>query len=922
MMKAITLLEADGQRRGLVQAGLCVVFLLACLPHSQIRPARPTTLVAFPVNPEVNEDETDAALQRAAAESLGGREGTIMALDPRTGRVRVVVNPRLATEGVFPPGSTIKPFTLLAALRSGSVKTDSRLLCRHKYAREDFSIRCAHELHLPPLDAAGALAQSCNYYFAKLGERLVPAAFGETLAEYGLDSAPVGTLQPAMAGAGWRRGPSSWHVRTALGEGGDVLVTPARLLAAYAALFNGGQLWTPRLNPAGGFETPKSARLVGLETAHRQVLLAGMRGAVEEGTATRASLDSLPLHVFGKTGTATQVGDYRTHGWFVGLAADAASPLGDQQSADVIQPQDVRLAVLVFLRRGTGAESAGLARQVFAELARGEGERRHQQQGSHARTAIDESAANGGSNIRDEAATSPAFVAPPRGVMPGQVARVKMVRVRLTRGGWVKTLGLEDYLFGVLAAEASTEGELAALKTQAVVSRTFALNNLRRHASENFNFCDLTHCQRFLHVTRENARPDFHTLLRRALRDTMGEVLLDGRGQLASAYFSASCGGATASGEALWGVPAREAYERGVADEYCAAMPYRSWTDEISKSDLHRALRADGRMRSDVGARLDDIVVEHSDASGRAELIRLVGERTVRLRGWDFKIIVGRTLGWNVLKSSRFTVERRGEVFVFRGSGFGHGLGLCQHGAHVLARRGANYRHIIAHYFPGTNVSRTTTTAARTELPNSSLAHAARLTLASENFRINYPTDPKINLKREAEAALRVLEAARADLRARLAAASLAPPAFNIEVFVHPTTGDFTGATNQPAWVAAVTTSARRIETQPLQTLTRRRILATTLRHEYAHAVIEALSDGRAPRWLVEGLAAHFAGEGAALARSEPPHKLSLEMIEKNLLKPVSAAEMRALYAAAYREVNAIIRQEGEAGIWRRVARS
>jgi len=167
-----------------------------------------------------------------------------------------------------------------------------------------------------------------------------------------------------------------------------------------------------------------------------------------------------------------------------------------------------------------------------------------------------------------------------------------------------------------------------------------------------------------------------------------------------------------------------------------------------------------------------------------------------------------------------------------------------------------------------------------------------------------------------------VLEAARADLRARLAAASLAPPAFNIEVFVHPTTGDFTGATGQPAWVAAVTTSARRIETQPLQTLTRRRILATTLRHEYAHAVIEALSDGRAPRWLVEGLAAHFAGEGAALARSEPPHKLSLEMIEKNLLKPVSAAEMRALYAAAYREVNAIIRQEGEAGIWRRVARS
>ena len=67
-------------------------------------------------------------------------------------------------------------------------------------------------------------------------------------------------------------------------------------------------------------------------------------------------------------------------------------------------------------------------------------------------------------------------------------------------------------------------------------------------------------------------------------------------------------------------------------------------------------------------------------------------------------MIVGRALGWNVIKSSRFDVVRAGANFVFRGTGFGHGLGLCQEGAHALARRGSTYRQILGHYFPGTGI--------------------------------------------------------------------------------------------------------------------------------------------------------------------------------------------------------------------------
>src|SRR4051812_7035981 len=75
-------------------------------------------------------DEMDAALQRAAKLALGEREGTVIVLDAQTGRVRAIVNPRMAAEEAFAPGSTIKPFAALAALRAGLINKNSRLLCR------------------------------------------------------------------------------------------------------------------------------------------------------------------------------------------------------------------------------------------------------------------------------------------------------------------------------------------------------------------------------------------------------------------------------------------------------------------------------------------------------------------------------------------------------------------------------------------------------------------------------------------------------------------------------------------------------------------------------------------------------------------------------------------------------------------------
>ncbi len=75
--------------------------------------------------PIASENEIDTVLQQAATDALGQREGAIIVMDPQTGRVRAVVNPHVAFSEAVMPGSTMKPFTALAALRSGLIDTNS-----------------------------------------------------------------------------------------------------------------------------------------------------------------------------------------------------------------------------------------------------------------------------------------------------------------------------------------------------------------------------------------------------------------------------------------------------------------------------------------------------------------------------------------------------------------------------------------------------------------------------------------------------------------------------------------------------------------------------------------------------------------------------------------------------------------------------
>src|SRR5262249_44665081 len=133
----------------------------------------------------ISEADFDERLQKIATEALGDREGAVIVIDPQNGRLRAVVNDRIAFEQSYPPGSAIKPFTALAAMRIGALDRESKHQCRTRYAHDGFEIACSHPRSTTPFNLPQALAYSCNDYFGHVGERLSEGMFNSMLSGFG-----------------------------------------------------------------------------------------------------------------------------------------------------------------------------------------------------------------------------------------------------------------------------------------------------------------------------------------------------------------------------------------------------------------------------------------------------------------------------------------------------------------------------------------------------------------------------------------------------------------------------------------------------------------------------------------------------------------------------------------------------------------
>lgn len=252
----------------------------------------------------------------------------------------------------------------------------------------------------------------------------------------------------------------------------------------------------------------------------------------------------------------------------------------------------------------------------------------------------------------------------------------------------LNVLPLESYLSAVLGGEMPPSFPLEALKAQAVAARSYALMRKidARDQGRPYHLNSTVLSQVYAGLAREDPRTAA------AVKATQGEVLALGMTPV-EAYFHASCGGLTESGAAALGRPLP--YLKSVACPCAGHSPYAHWRIEVSAAALARAVGL---------ARAEEAEVVSRTSTGRAARVRVRGpkgtERTLAA------VALRAALGYQLLPSTWFTLAREGQSFVFEGRGAGHGAGLCQWGARILAEQGRTYREILAHYYPGTSVEK------------------------------------------------------------------------------------------------------------------------------------------------------------------------------------------------------------------------
>lgn len=269
----------------------------------------------------------------------------------------------------------------------------------------------------------------------------------------------------------------------------------------------------------------------------------------------------------------------------------------------------------------------------------------------------------------------------------GKAFHGKLMVYRNTRGILlVNDLDIERYVEGVASKEVPSSWPIEAIKAQAVIARTFALKRIQQHAKRG-RLYDVESSV----LDQVYGGHTEHTSVQEAVRATSGTVLTFG-GKLIEAFYHSCCGGMTTTPEHVW----RSAlpYYRPVPCPYCTQCPSYFWKLESKASSIVAALHGTKYALND----LRSITVAKKDASGRnAALFLRSSQGEQRISGDDFR----RYLGYGVLKSTHFTanIDASGSV-LFRGSGSGHGLGLCQWGAKNLADQGKSFREILSHYYP------------------------------------------------------------------------------------------------------------------------------------------------------------------------------------------------------------------------------
>ncbi len=326
----------------------------------------------------------------------------------------------------------------------------------------------------------------------------------------------------------------------------------------------------------------------------------------------------------------------------------------------------------------------------------------------------------------------------------------------------INVVGVEDYLLSVISSEMSASASEEFLKAHSVISRSWlmaqtaaARHSSRKHIPEgvcnlpslvsnldmtlhqedccndgmkectvmkwydhedhrHFDVCADDHCQRYQGLTRATGQT-----VRKVIDQTWGQVLTY-EGELCDARFSKCCGGRMEAFSTCWedkdyaylqplpDAPGHNADDKCFCDTTDRQILYQvlnnydqetvdfyRWTEEYDRQELADLI---GRKSGVHIGQLVEMEPLERGASGRIWKLRIVGTEKTMIVGKELEI--RRILSESHLKSSAFEVEMTEDKVILHGSGWGHGVGLCQIGAAVMASKGYSYRQILEHYYP------------------------------------------------------------------------------------------------------------------------------------------------------------------------------------------------------------------------------
>lgn len=334
----------------------------------------------------------------------------------------------------------------------------------------------------------------------------------------------------------------------------------------------------------------------------------------------------------------------------------------------------------------------------------------------------------------------------------------------------INIISLEDYLTSVISSEMSATSSEELLKAHAVISRSWLLAQILKNQDlkndganyrtsfetpteiirwydreDHFNFdvCADDHCQRYQGITRQST-----PLVRQVIDRTRGEALMFGN-EICDARFSKCCGGVTETFENVWepvvhpylqakpdhteGSPLPDLTVEENAEEWIRSSPpafcntqdaqvlkqvlndydretadFYRWKITYSQEGLSTLIRE--RSGIDFGEIIALQPLERG-TSGRIIRLKIIGTERVMTIGKELEI--RRTLSKSHLYSSAFVVDTQDEdengipqTFTLTGAGWGHGVGLCQIGAAIMAEKGYTYQQILEHYFPQSKIIR------------------------------------------------------------------------------------------------------------------------------------------------------------------------------------------------------------------------